>query len=119
MKINEIILEATAAKPLRKGEREAHPHAMQFQGIDQYYGMYRFGIAMAGAPNMDTPKEGPAKDVPTIWMYTDAEEEIVVKAAKNQGIKGTTIVPKGRSKELDVVNKHSPTAKPKKNKYGV
>lgn len=118
MKIYEIIREATEKK-LSKSSREAAPHAKQFQGIDQYYGMYRFGIAMAGEPEKSAPKEGPAKDVPAVWMYTDAEEEIVSKAAKNQGIKGKTIVARGPSAELKSVNTVSPVAKIKKNKYGV
>lgn len=118
MKINEIITE-DKEKKLPKSTREAAPHAQQFQGIDQYYGMYRFGIAMAGEPETSTPKEGPAKDVPTVWMYTQAEEEIVNKAAKNQGIKGTTIVAKGPSSELKSINKISPVATRKTNKYGV
>jgi len=118
MKIYEIILESKEKK-LPKSTREAHPHAKQFSDIDQYYGMYRFGVAMAGQPDKNTPKEGPAKDVPAVWMYTDAEEEIVNRAAKNQGIKGKTIVKKGPSSELKTTNTVSPVAQMKKNKYGV
>ena len=118
MKIYEIIVEAKEKK-LPKSSRESAVHAKQFTGIDQYYGMYRFGIAMAGEPETSAPKEGPAKDVPAVWMYTKAEEDIVKKAAKNQGIKGTTIVAKGPSTELKSTNKVSPVAKPKTNKYGV
>ncbi len=118
MKIIEIIVEDTSKK-LPKSTREAIPHAKQFVDIDQYYGMYRFGIAMAGEPEISSPKEGPAKDVPTVWMYTDADEEIVNRAAKNQGIKGKTIVSKGTSAELKSVNKLSPVAQVKRNKYGV
>lgn len=118
MKIYEIITE-DKEKKLSKTIRASAPHAKQFQGIDQYYGMYRFGIAMAGEPEKSAPKEGPAKDVPTVWMYTDAEEDIVNRAAKNQGIKGTTIVAKGPSSEIKSINKLSPVASPKRNKYGV
>jgi hypothetical protein len=118
MKISEIITEAKEKK-LPKSSREAAVHAKQFTDIDQYYGMYRFGIAMAAQPDHGSPAAGPAKDGPTVWMYTDAEEEIVNKAAKNQGISGKTIVARGPSKELDTVNNISPVAKPKKNKYGV
>ena len=118
MKIYDIITEEKE-KQLSKSSKEAAPHAKQFKGIDQYYQMYRFGIAMAGEPEKSAPKEGPAKDVPTVWMYTDADEEIVNKAAKNQGITGTTIVAKGPSSELKSVNTVSPVAQPKRNKYGV
>jgi hypothetical protein len=118
MKIFDIISEGKEKK-LSKSTRESMPHAKQFTDIDQYYGMYRFGIAMAGEPEKSSPKEGPAKDVPTVWMYTDAEEDIVNKAAKNQGISGKTIVKKGPSSELKSVNTTSPVAQVKKNKYGV
>lgn len=118
MKIREILTEKSEKK-LPKNSRRSAPHAKQFQDIDQYYGMYRFGVAMAKAPDGDTPKEGPAKDVPAVWMYSKGEEEIVNRAAKNQGISGKTIVAKGPSEELKSTNTTSPVAKPKHNKYGV
>jgi len=117
MKIYEIITE-NAAKKLPKSSREAALHAKQMH-IDQYYGMYRFGIAMAGEPERSAPTAGPAKDMPTVWMYTDAESEKVHKAAKNQGVKHNTIVAKGPSSELKSINTVSPVANKKPNKYGV
>jgi hypothetical protein len=117
MKIYEIISESKSKK-LSKSSREAAPHAKQMD-IDQYYQMYRFGIAMAGEPEKSAPKDGPAKDQPTVWMYTNADEEIVNRAAKNQGITGKTIVKKGPSSELKTINTTSPVASSKKNKYGV
>lgn len=118
MKAYEIITERSEKK-LSKNARYSAPHAKQYKGIDQYYGMYRFGLAMAAAPDGDTPKEGPAKDVPSVWMYSKGEEDIVRKAAKNQGIDGKTIVSAGPSEEVPSTNKISPVAKPKRNKYGV
>jgi len=117
MRAKEFLSEIKAKK-LSKASRAAAPHAKQLD-IDQYYQMYRFGIAMAGEPDKAAPKEGPAKDMPTVWMYTDAESDIVNKAAKNQGITGKTIVKKGPSSEIDSINKSSPVPKRKKNKYGV
>jgi hypothetical protein len=52
-------------------------------------------------------------------MYTPQEAELVAKAEKRQGIKGTTIIGKGQSSELDSTNKKSITAARKPNKYGV
>lgn len=118
MKIYEIIVE-DKEKKLPKTLRVAGIHAKQFPTIDQNYGIYRFGLAMAGEPETSAPKAGPAKDVPCIWMYTDADEEIINKAAKNQGIKGKTLVSKGPSEELKSINTVSPVAKRKPNKYGV
>ena len=118
MKVRDILVEK-AEKKLGKNIKQSGSHAKQYGDIDQYYGMYRFGIAMAGAPDKPIAKEGPAKDVPAVWMYSKGEEDIVNQAQKNQGIKGKTIVGKGPSQELKTVNKTSPVAKPKPNKYGV
>lgn len=118
MKIHEILTE-DKDKLLPKSTREAAIHAIQFDDIDQYYGMYRLGVAMAAEPGKGSPKKGPAKDNPTVWMYTDACADIVKKAAKNQGINGKTIVKKGPSSELKSINTVSPVATRKTNKYGV
>lgn len=118
MKINEILTEKTERK-LGKNIRQSGSHAKQFSDIDQYYGMYRLGIAMAGAPDVPIDSEGPAKDIPAVWMYSQAEEEIVNRAAKNQGIQGKTIVGKGSSQELPQVNTRSVVSQPKRNKYGI
>lgn len=118
MKIFEILTEKTEKK-LGKNIKQSGIHAKQFKEIDQYYGMYRFGIAMAGAPNKSIAKAGPAKDIPTVYMYSKGEEDIVKKAQKNQGIKGKTIIAKGPSQELKTTNTQSIVAKPKPNKYGV
>ena len=99
-----------AEKKLRMASREALPHVTQFQDIDQYYGYYRLGVAMAKAPDEGTPKAGPAKDVPSVYPYSSADEEIVNKAVKNQGLKGKTLVAKGPSKELPGTNTVSPVA---------
>lgn len=118
MRVHEILTERSEKK-LSKNARHSAPHAKQYTGIDQYYGMYRFGLAMAAAPDGDTPEEGPAKDVPAVWMYSKGEEEIVNRAAKNQGIDGKTIVSAGPSEEVPTTYTTSPVAKPKRNKYGV
>jgi hypothetical protein len=118
MKVRDILVEK-AEKKLGKNIKQSGSHAKQYGEIDQYYGMYRFGIAMAGAPDKPIAKEGPAKDVPAVWMYSKGEEDIVNQAQKNQGINGKTIVGKGPSQELKSVNKVSPVAKPKPNKHGV
>ncbi len=109
MRAGEFVSE-DAEKKLRMASRKALPHVTQFRDIDQYYGYYRLGLAMAGSPENGTPKEGPAKDVPSVYPYSDADEEIVNRAAKNQGIIGKTLVAKGRSEELPSTNTVSPVA---------
>lgn len=118
MRLRELLNEKHDKK-LGKNIRQSHPHAKQYDDIDQYYGLYRFGIAMAGAPDESINKAGPAKDIPAVWLYSKGEEEIVNKAEKNQGIKGKNVVQKGKSDELKGINTVSPVAKPKTNKHGV
>ncbi len=117
MRAKEFIVEVE--KKLSKTLRNAGPYAKQYDDIDQYYGMYRFGIAMAKSPDDPGYSEGPAKDIPAVWMYSSGEEEIVNRAEKNQGIKGRVIIQKGPSEENKSINTVSPVATPKKNKYGV
>lgn len=109
MRAKEFVSE-DAEKKLRKSTQQSMPHAKQMDDIDQYYGYYRMGLAMAGAPDQGTPTKGPAKDNPTIWPYSDADEEIVKKALKNQGIKGHDIIKKGPSQELESTYTVSPVA---------
>jgi hypothetical protein len=109
MRATEFISEDAEVK-LRKASREALPHVIKYDGIDQYYGYYRLGIAMAGSPDQGTPTAGPAKNTPTLYPYSEADEEIVNKAVKNQGLKGKTLVKKGVSKELDSIYTVSPVA---------
>ena len=118
MKIYEILTEK-AEKKLSKNIKRSGVYAKQYDGIDQYYGMYRLGIQMAGAPDTPINKEGPAKDIPAVWMYSKGDEDIVNAAEKRQGLKGKTIIPRGQSEELKSTNSISPVAKPKRNKYGV
>ena len=109
MRANEFIIEDAEVK-LRRSAREALPHVTQFSDIDQYYGYYRLGVAMAKAPDEGTPTAGPAKDVPSVYPYSDADEEIVNKAVKNQGLKGKNLVKKGKSQELPSTYTVSPVA---------
>jgi hypothetical protein len=116
MRAKEFITETE--KKLSKSLRNSASYAKQYD-IDQYYQMYRFGVAMAGSPDNPGYSNGPAKDTPAVWMYSSAEEEIVNCAEKNQGIKGKVIVQKGPSEETEFVNTVSPIAARKVNRYGV
>jgi len=97
-------------KKIRMASRLSLPYALRLDGSDQYYDFYRLGLAMAGAPEDGTPKEGPAKDSPTIWPYSDADAQKVEKALKNQGATGKVIIKKGKSEELPSTNTVSPVA---------
>jgi hypothetical protein len=116
MRAKEFINEA---QKLSKVVQQAGIYAKRYDGCDQYYDMYRLGVAIAGGDEHPVEGYGPANDSPTIWMYTPEEAEKVAKAEKRQGVKGTTVIGDGQSTELDSINKKSPTATRKTNKYGV
>lgn len=96
---------------LKKASREALPHTKNYPEIDSAYGLYRFGIGMASAPdNTDGHETGPIGINPSIVMYSDAEEEIVRKAEKALNIKGKALAKKGPSSEMSHINTTSPVA---------
>lgn len=83
------------------------------------YKAYRFGLAMAGAPEFPTLASGGIAGDPLLATYTDEELEILNYAAAQVGAGKIKRVSKNRSEELPEVNKTSVTNKPKKNKYGI
>lgn len=125
MKVYEIITEVRQPKPTKRQAQSA-------RGLSRYgdaeransdYVAFKLGQAMActdgtSKPDID-PKSWHGKKK-TIHPYTEVENEMFKQAAKVVGanyedLTGNDI----RSLELDTVNKVSPVAKPKRNKYGV
>jgi hypothetical protein len=93
MRATEFITERK--KGIHKTAMASLPYGQQFHGADQYYDYYRLGIMAAGAPHHEAPTEGPAKDTPTAWAYSDVDEEKITYAAKKMGHKTKTVVKKG------------------------
>jgi nicotinamide mononucleotide adenylyltransferase len=91
--------------------------ARRYDQLDQYYGMYRLGLAMASQGKTDGL--GVTRDNPTVWVRNSVEADILNKAEKEMGVKPTRLIPPGNSEEITSVNIASPVAKPKRNKYGV
>lgn len=116
MRAKEFINEA---QQLSKVVQQAGVYAKRYSDVDQYYGMYRLGVAIAGGDVHPVDGKGPTRDNPTIWMYTPEEAEKVAKVEKRQKIKGTVIIGNGQSSELNTTNTTSPTATRKTNKYGI
>lgn len=122
MRAKEFINEAT--KPLRKSARESLPNLTSSSALDNNnhpYLAYRFGVALAPSPDCeDLYAAGPTGSDFAMIDYTDVDEEIRLAAAKKMGIKFDRGTGRG-SKELSdtIINKTSPVATPKKNKYGV
>ena len=72
------------------------------------YLQWRFGIAMAGAPDYPTPPIGPMAGDPLLSCYTDVELEIVNKAAQSVGAGRINRLSDNRSTELSNTQKVSP-----------
>ena len=119
MKINELLIEGGK---LRASQENPISRLQTFNALNMYngdgYKAYRFGIALAGSPDVPVKDESPFAGDYTVKSYTDEEQDIINVAAKQLGIKGTTKAGKG-SLEPKGTNTTSPIAKIKKNKYGV
>lgn len=121
MKINEIVTEGRDREPMRPMHSQALSNLTQYDALDNNnnpYLAYRFGIALAASPRGDMDKRGTIGSNFNMVDYSDADSEIRKGAERTMGIKPSKSTGKG-SEELPSVNKTSPVAKPKRNKYGV
>jgi hypothetical protein len=128
MKIRDIITESDISAnfdELADGQAEAIKGAVSIPGISMNksngsaYAAYRFGLALAGAPDYPTKAAGAIAGDPLLASYTDAELEMINSAAKMVGAGEVKRLNSNRSEELDNTNKVSPVAPKKRNKYGV
>jgi hypothetical protein len=83
------------------------------------YKSYRFGLALAGAPEFPTKAVNDIGGDPLLTTYTDEEWEMVKFAGKQTDVGPLKRLSSNRSVELDDTYKTSPVAKIKKNKYGI
>ena len=123
MRAKEFIPEGRERKELRKGVAQSMSNLTVYDQLDNNnnpYLAYRFGIALAGSPTEDMDKRGAIGSDFVMADYTDADTAIRQGAERVMGVRSTKSTGKG-SKELDdsIINKVSPTAKPKRNRYGV
>jgi hypothetical protein len=121
MKVQDIVTEGRSRKPLRKAARLALPNHTQYDFLDNNahpYLAYRFGIAMAGSPDMDMDRRGPIGSNFNMVDYTDGEAAIRRGAERIMGIKPSRSTGKG-SEELSQVNKSSVIPAKRINRYGV
>ena len=72
------------------------------------YTQWRFGIAMAGAPDYPTEPAGAFAGDPLLATYSDADLEIINSAAKMVGAGKVAKLTDNRSTEADYVQKISP-----------
>ena len=119
MRINEIITEDSQGE-LRRSSVHSLPDADVFDDLDNSspYHMYRFGVALAGSPDIFGKTDGPTRSNLVTIGYTDADREIINAAKRKQGRK-TTKLSSRHSQETPEVNVQSAVAAKKTNKYGV
>jgi hypothetical protein len=87
------------------------PGMKSLDSVDQYYDIYRFGLAMAAAgdpayPALGDP-EGVTENNPTTLSYTQADEDIINSALRRTGKTARQITPRV-SAEPEDTNKQSP-----------
>lgn len=121
MRAHEFISEDR--RPLRKSVQQSMPNLTSSSELDnnnQPYLAYRFGVALAPSPDSNSMyQEGPLGSNFNMVDFSEGDAEIRRAAAKKIGIKFNQGTGAG-SKELEkVINKQSPVARPKRNKYGV
>jgi hypothetical protein len=117
MKIKDLLIETdTHANLSTLQATDAMKGAISIPDISQNkangspYLQYRFGIAMAGAPDYPTKAAGAFAGDPLLSTYTDAELEIINAAAKMVGAGQVKRLSTNRSEELSNTNKVSPVA---------
>ena len=122
MKIHEIINEG-GTKPLSKTAKSSIKGAITTPDANNNagdaYKSYRFGLALAGAPDYPTKAVNDIGGDPLLTTYTQEELEMIKYAGKQVGVGPLKKISSNRSEELPDTYKSSPVAKPKKNKYGV
>lgn len=118
-------LEESKMKKITKSEKSSMKNATTFPSLNMSTGSggaymnYRFGIAMAGAPANPGPADNFIGGDPLLTTYTEEEMDIINSAAKAVGAGSGQNWSGKKSKELPSTNTKSPTATPKKNKYGI
>jgi hypothetical protein len=113
MKIRDIITEDI--KQIEKDHEASMMNASTFPSMNMSTGSaymnYRFGIALAGAPDFPIASEPWIGGDPLLTTYTEAEMEIINYASKQVGA-GKPLKWSGkRSQEMAGVGKDSPVAK--------
>jgi hypothetical protein len=122
MRAHEFITESNTVLP-SEDQAASMQNAQTFPSMNQSTGSaymnYRMSIAMAGAPDYPTKADNWIGGDPLLSTYTEEEMLIINMAAKQVGGGKAQKWTNSRSQEIANVQKTSPVAKPKRNKYGV
>ena len=110
MRLFELLDESLGKGKLPKNSRHSIPGARVWPELDNSspYHMFRMGVAMAGAPDKDMPKDGPSGQKMVTLAYTPEDEEIALSAGRKLGFKSEQLTPQGSTEMQDIINTKSP-----------
>lgn len=109
MRASEFISEEKVVADTAKAAiKNAVTFPQQNASTGSAYLNYRFGIALAGAPDYPTPTNNEIAGDPLLCAYTDEELAIVNAAARMVGSQEIKRLTNNRSQELPNTNKVSP-----------
>jgi hypothetical protein len=125
MRLRELITERTEGKLTKRQQmptRGVHTYS-DAEHMNSDYVQYRLMMALAcadGTNPIDIDRKSWIGKRKSAHPYSELEAEMLKHAYKAAGASHTDLN-KGdmKSKELDTINKTSPVAKPKRNRYGV
>lgn len=101
MRSKDFITEVKKGK-ISSYQEKAISGAKTFPQIDQGYGLYRFGLAMASSPE-DNGSNGvhELNNRPVTLCYSKEEEDIIKKALKKLGLRSTQMTSQGSQEPSD------------------
>jgi hypothetical protein len=113
MRAHEFIIES-GMKKMNKMHKASMKSVTTFPGLNTNLGngytQYRFGLAMAGAPDYPTKADNYIAGDPLLSPYTKEEMDIINMAADQVGAGEKQVWSSKRSEELPGVNAVSPVA---------
>jgi len=113
MRAREFISEENV-NTIRKDHKSSMKSLTTFPDQNMNHGSarlhYRFGLAMAGAPEFPTKAENWIGGDPLLAPYTEVEMEIINYASQQVGDGSKQVWTNSRSQEMDNVNKVSPVS---------
>lgn len=120
------LAEAKGNGKIRKRDKESQRGIIKMRDVGGYDRVYHLNRIMMAAGMSDGTTNSIDMD-PASWVekfntghpFTEEEYNMLISAMKVIPTDGTVIQKWSKSKELPTINVTSPTAKPKKNKYGV
>ena len=113
MRAKDFIAE-TGTKKISKNVKSSMKSVTTFPDQNMNHGSarlhYRFGLAMAGAPDFPTKAENWIGGDPLLAPYTEVEMDIINYASQQVGDGSKQVWTNNRSQEMDNVYKVSPVA---------